>query len=129
MLKIFFGYIRWHYTRAILELFANIKNFLGFLYSFFSIRTLSLTFFSPWLGLGERYKENAPLDFADHLSSFFVNSMMRLIGVFVRTFVILVGLIAMLCGAVIGILVMVLWILYPALIILVLFSGLRLMFK
>ena len=73
MLKIFFGYIRWHYTRALAELFSNVKNFLYFLYNFFSIGTLTSTFFSPWLGLGEKYKKGAILDFADHLSSFFVN--------------------------------------------------------
>lgn len=129
MLKIFFGYIRWHYTKALVELFGNIKTFLYFLYNFFSIRTLSTTLFSPWLGLGERYKQGSPLDFADHLSSFFVNSMMRSIGAIVRSIVILVGILSMLFGAVMGILFIVLWILYPAIIILILLSGLRLMFR
>ncbi len=128
MFKIFFAYIHWHYTRALLELFGNIKIFLQFLYNFFSIGTLTSTFFSPWLGLGEEYKEGMILNFADHLSSFFVNTMMRLIGVIVRSVVILVGLIAMLCGASLGILFVLIWILYPIIIILLLLSGIRLMF-
>lgn len=129
MLKIFLGYIRWHYSRALLELFVNIKIFLYFLYSFFSISTLCSTFFSPWLGLGERYKQGAPLDFADHLSSFFVNTMMRLIGMFVRLVVILIGLLSMLLASIAGLLLIVVWILYPVLVVTFILSGIRLMFK
>ena len=129
MLKIFLGYIRWHYTRALLELFVNITNFLHFIYHFFSIGTLTSTFFSPWLGLGERYRQGSILDFADKLSSFFVNTMMRLIGVIVRTIVIFIGFAALLSGAIVGLLFMLVWILYPVVIILLLLSGLRLMFK
>ncbi|MEI8337517.1 MAG: hypothetical protein WCF92_00015 [bacterium] len=129
MLKIFLGYIRWHYTRALLELIVNVKIFLGFLYNFFSIKILATTFFSPWLGLGEKYKKGAVLDFADHLSSFVVNLIMRLIGVVIRSIVIFLGIIFMLCGAIIGILLMVVWIFYPIIVFLVLISGFRLMFR
>ena len=129
MSKIFFEYIRWHYSRALLDLLGNIKNFLLFIYNFFSVGTLMSTFFSPWLGLGEKYKEGAVLDFADHLSSFFVNTMMRFVGVIIRTIVILFGFICMLCGASVGILLVIVWILYPIVVILFLLSGIRLMLK
>ena len=129
MLKIFFGYIRWHYTRALLDLLVNTKIFLQFLYNFFSIGTLTSTFFSPWLGLGEKYKQGAILDFADHLSSFVVNSIMRLIGMCIRLIVISVGFISMICAVIMGLFLIILWIFYPVLVVFILLSGFRLMFK
>ena len=129
MLKLSFGYIYWHYTRAIKELFLNIKNFLWFLYNFFSIGLLTSTLFSPWLGLGEKYNREDILNFADHLGAFFVNTIMRLIGAVVRLVVIIFGLILMLCCAIVGFLLIAAWILYPVIIIFFLYSGLRLMIK
>lgn len=129
MLKIFFGYIRWHYTRALLEILINIKVFLHFLYNFFSIGTLTSTFFLPWLGLGEKYKQGSILDFGDRLSSLFVNSIMRLIGMCVRFIVISFGLISMASAVIAGIFLIILWIFYPVVVIFILLSGFRLMFK
>ncbi len=129
MLKIFFGYLYWHYTRALLDLLINLKVFLKFLYNFFSIGTLTSTFFSPWLGLGEKYKHGDILDFAGHLSSFFVNLVMRLIGMCIRFVVISIGLLSIICAVIMGLLLIIIWFFYPILAVFILLSGFRLMFK
>lgn len=105
-------YIRWHYTRALSDLFQNCKHFLVFTFSFFSIEQLLKTLFSPWRRLGQTY--SGGFDIEDFFGSVIVNTLMRLLGFFIRLIVIVVGLTSTLIVGVCELLVISVWVLMPA---------------
>jgi len=87
---VLFHYFKWHYSRAILEFTQVYKTLLKFVYNFFSIPILIKTFFSPWRRLGEAYPKDK-MDFENMASTFVINSLMRLVGIFMRSLLILIG--------------------------------------
>jgi len=88
-LRIFLGYTKWHYSRAIISLFITWKNLAIFLFEFFSIKSLFLKFFSPWKRKGEEHKKGSGLE--SWFESFVINTLMRIVGMMVRSVVILIG--------------------------------------
>lgn len=114
-------YLIWHYTRAVREMFAVFGNFMWFLYNYFSIPLLARTFFSPFERLGEEYKKGLNLEAM--LGTFIINTVMRIVGAVLRTFVIVCGLLALgfLCVAYIGTLT--LWLAAPFLVPFLLIAG------
>lgn len=120
--RVLFYYIVWHYTRAIREGFSIWKNFMWFLYHFFSIPILTKTYFSKFERLGEGYKKGIYLK--HNLSTFLVNSLMRLVGVCVRSVVIIVGVVSIVGAVIFGLSALVVWILFPLLLIFSLITGL-----
>lgn len=86
-----FSYILWHYTRGIASLFKLYKNLILAVLHTFSIGELFKTLFSPWQLLGEKYKGGL-FNFAENFEAFIVNTLMRIVGFFVRGFVIIFGI-------------------------------------
>ena len=116
-------YILWHYSRAIIELFGIITNFLWFIYHFFSIPILVSTLFSPWQKMGEEYKKGFHLE--NNLSAFFVNTMMRIVGFFIRGIVIIFGLIVLVITAILGIFTFILWLTAPVILVIFIISAVK----
>lgn len=129
MFDLTISYIRWHYTRAVRNLISNEKNFIVFLYNFFSIKLLLQTFFYLWKGLGEKYQNNAVMNFADSFGTFALNMLMRLIGAVIRFFVIIFGVISLVLGGLAAVVIFIAWIFYPLLILVLLFDGFYLIIK
>ncbi|MCK5060047.1 MAG: hypothetical protein KAR00_02805 [Candidatus Pacebacteria bacterium] len=105
-------YLVWHYTRAIKDFFKVFRNFIWFFYHFFSIPVLARTLFSPFRRMGEQYKEG--LDIEAFFETFVVNTLMRIVGVVARIFVIGAGIVTIVLAVVLGIALFGVWILLPA---------------
>lgn len=126
LIKTFLGYLKWHYGKALLTTFAFWKNILFFLYNFFSIKSLTGNFFTPWKRLADTYPKKFNLKI--YLFTFLVNSLMRIFGVILRSIIIVVGL--LFCITYIALLPVTLlfWLALPLIIIFFIVSGLILMF-
>lgn len=120
-------YVIWHYTAGLKAALGLALNFIRFTANFFSLQLLLKTLFSPWRRLGEHYVSG--LHPSEWLSTFLVNTLMRIVGAIIRLILIIVGLIMIIITAVFGLLVMIVWVLWPVLIILAISGGLFLIFN
>ncbi len=120
-LSVLFLYIWWHYTTAIKDGFEIWKKFVWFVFNFFSVPLLTRTFFYRFERLGENYKKGFSI--TDNLSAFVVNTMMRLVGMTLRSIIIIVGLVATFLACVFGVIVLILWIIYPLLFVTAIIIG------
>jgi hypothetical protein len=108
------SFLSWHYTKGLIGLLVIARNFLWFLFEFFSIRELFLTLFSPWhRDVSQRYWRG--FDPVRSVRLMAENAISRIIGAMVRFCVILLGLfvcagLVVLLGMVIGI-----WVFFPLL--------------
>ena len=121
------GYIVWHYSKAFADIWGILKSFLWFFYHFFSIQVLFLTLFSPWKRMSE--KKRPGFKIIDFLSVLIVNTIMRVLGFFMRITLITTGSIFIVLVLVLGILFFILWIFVPLIIIATLIAGFTLLFK
>ena len=108
-------YIKWHYGQAITDLARIWKNFISFIYRFFSIKDLTMHLFSPWQRMQEGYDKGSSIE--DIASAKFVNLMMRIVGFFVRILFIILGLIFLVLCLALGIVAFFVWIFLPFIII------------
>ena len=127
MIQFGFTYFLWHYTRAISDLFTVSKNFLWFTWHFFSIGVLSQTLFAPWQKLDEQYARG--FDIGAFFETFVVNTLMRIIGFFIRLSVIVLGLIAFIIVFALEIIAFIIWLLFPFIIAGFFISGVNLFLK
>jgi len=111
LLSSLFGYLKWHYGKALITTFTFWKNILFFLFNFFSIKSLVGNFFAPWKRLADTYPKGFNLKV--YFFTFIVNTIMRIFGMFMRSIVIIVGLIV--CSIVIILLPisLILWLALP----------------
>lgn len=86
----FFGYLKWHYGRALITTFSFWKNILFFIFAFFSIQALLGNFFTPWKRLADSYPDKFNLKI--YFSTFILNTIMRTVGILLRSIIILIGL-------------------------------------
>lgn len=93
MVGFLIDYLRWHYTTAFADILHVAKNFLRAVAELFSIRLLLKTFFKPIYRIRETYAGG--LDFEGLFTMIITNTLMRLVGIFVRTLFIICGLIAL----------------------------------
>ena len=116
-------YLLWHYGRAFSDLKNIWKNFLVFLYNFFSIPTLIFSLFSPWQRMQEGYSKN-DLSFEGTIGTMIVNTIMRLVGAVVRLLFIVVGVVSIILCLVLGVVIFCAWILLPLVIVYSISQGL-----
>ena len=83
-------YLVWHYGESLAEFLDTEKNFLWFGYHFFSLPLLARTFAAPIYRLEE--KKARAFDIGAILGNFIVTTLMRLVGMLVRTVIIAAGL-------------------------------------
>lgn len=109
------SYLTWHYSEAFKDITRVWTNFLWFIFNFFSITILLKTFFSPWRRIQEgRTKEGFhPEDIAE---AFVTTTVMRIIGMMLRSFIIIVGLLVTLAVFWGGLLFYAVWMLLPVLV-------------
>lgn len=112
-------YLNWHYTRGLVELSKNLWNFIVFEFHFFSIKDLLLTLLSPFQRLKEDYGSSA-IDFERILSALVVNIIMRIVGFFVRSFILLFGFICIGFSFILFPIILLFWIILPFLIVILL---------
>lgn len=119
-------YFAWHYSVALLGIWKIFIDIEWFLYNFFSTKLLLQTLFSKWRRLGE--KRTKKVDIMDFFTVLIVNTLMRIIGVFVRLFLIITSIVFMVVCGVISIVVFFVWLVLPLLITSSLVVGLKLLF-
>lgn len=124
---IFISYITWHYSGALQSGVLLIRNILTFLLHFFSVPLLLRTYFNKFGRLGESYKGG--FDLERFFSTFVVNTLMRIVGVIVRTIFILMGLLSVLVGAMTGLLFIFAWLLLPLIVFVCFVYGITLIFS
>ena len=126
-----FGYLKWHYGKALFATFALWRNLLFFLLRFFSLKSLLTNFFAPWRKLTESYPAKFNLDsgtLIKYVNTFIINTIMRISGMVFRTFAILVGLVCCFCFILIMPLALAFWLALPILIVWSILFGLVLIF-
>ncbi len=125
MFRLVFSYFVWHYTIALKDLFNLSRNFLWFIFHFFSISVLLKTLFSPWQKLNETYKGG--FDFNAFFETLIVNVLMRIVGFFIRLFMVIAGIISWILTFVALLCTFVLWIFLPFIIIILFISSIKLL--
>ncbi len=120
-------YIKWHYGKAIYSLSKVWKNFLFFVYGFFSIKLLFKNFFDPWKKMSDNYPKSFNLK--KYFYTLTTNLIVRIMGMIMRTILILVGLISCLLLIIFYPVVIISWLLLPFIIICLISSGLWLIIK
>lgn len=120
-------YLVWHYSRAILDLVYVWRNYLWFINHMFSVPTVLVSLFAPFQRLQEK-KVNVLLQPADFFGNIFINIMMRIVGVVLRTTLLSI---AFLCFAFVicfGAFMFALWFALPVLVPYFLITSLQLLF-
>ena len=111
MLLFFPYYVKWHYGQGTKDLFATLGRLVAFVFGWFSVTFLLQTLFSPWKRLGSGYQ--AGFHPEEFFSSLLVNTIMRIVGFFIRAVVVLLGLIVTVVTVLSSIALVLIWILYP----------------
>ena len=106
------GFISWWYFDGLRQRFGIIKERLTATADFFSVGLLALTLFAPYRQISA---EKVAGSISDKMHAFLDRSISRLIGAFVRTFMIIFGLLSMLFQAVFGALTLIFWLFVPLL--------------
>ena len=82
-------------------------DLLWFVYHFFSVPTVVRTFLTPWKRLGEETRSGFhPQEFFEALVT---NTMMRIVGVIIRTFFLLFAALALVVTLLGGVATLILW--------------------
>jgi len=124
MLSFLLGYLGWHYSTG----FAEIKNFnwllLRRVWDGFSLKSILRTFFSPWKRMAEEYKRGRPEEW---FGTLIVNSLMRLVGMAVRSLIIIIGFLIFFLGIIFSVCLLIAWALWPIMILILFFMGVKLL--
>jgi hypothetical protein len=126
-LSSFLGYLKWHYGKALLAAFSLWKNILVFLLNFFSIKSLLGNFFTPWKRLADSYPKHFNLKI--YFSTFIINTLMRIVGMFLRTILLIVGIAVCIVYIIILPFTLLVWLALPPFIIAIIAYGLVLIFS
>jgi len=114
-------YFLWHYSQGLLDYFKVWKNLVWFLWNFFSIKILVKTFFTPFQRLKETY--SGGLDLERFATSILITTLMRLVGMIIRSAIIIFGLISLLIFIIGGLLGIVVWLFLPLIILWLMFIS------
>lgn len=125
-LTTFAGYLKWHYGKALMTTFTFWKNILIFLFDFFSIKSLSGNFFTPWKRLADSYPKKFNLKI--YFFTFLVNIIMRIVGILLRSIIMLVGLAFCIIFIILLPVTLIFWLALPLIIISLIIMGLILIF-
>lgn len=122
---LFIQYLEWHYFDVLAEIIFGWRNFLFFIFNYFSINILFKTFFSHWHKYFLYYGKTISLSWYSEV--FVFNMMSRIIGMILRTFLIIIGTISGLFVFFFGIVFILVWIFLPLILFFGILYGLRIM--
>jgi hypothetical protein len=121
------AYLNWHYSSALRNLVQIWSNFVWFIYHFFSLGVLVRTLFSPWRRLDEGYQKG--LEPEAWFETLILNTLMRAVGLFIRSIFIILGLAALLVTVALVVPALVVWLLLPPIVAGLFFGGLIFIFQ
>lgn len=120
-LQVFFKYFKWHYGKAIIGSVYLWKNLTLFLFNYFSVKTLVVNFFTPWRRISESYPKW--YNFKEYFSALLMNILMRIVGMFIRFFVIIFGLICTFIFIILYPIALITWLVLPIILLTILLAG------
>lgn len=124
--NIVFQYFIWQFFDMPKAILSAWKNFLSFNLNYFSIILLLKTFFSPWKRYSWSYGRG--FSFSRYFHAFSANLISRMLGAFVRIWLILLGILSEVFIFFAGIIVFLAWIFLPAFLIWFFSFGLKIIF-
>ncbi len=127
MMSIALYYLRWHYSVSLASYRGIFENIMWFLYNLFSLELMVKTLFVPFHRLKDRTQPHG-LDVGAFSEELVVNSLMRLVGFFMRSLLICIGVLSIILAALSGILFFVAWLLAPLLLAILFTAGVTLFF-
>jgi hypothetical protein len=102
-------------------------NLFWFLWHFFSIPDTFRTFFEPWQRMKEKYHKG--FDVEQMASSFVANTLMRIVGMFMRTILLFFALVSYVVFLVVVIVSFLVWIIIPPALVVFAVAGVGSLFK
>ena len=112
---LFRDYMVWHYSRAYVDIVHIWWNYLWFVNHLFSVPEVAMSLFSPFKRMQEN-KVNIVKSPSDFFSNLFVNLIMRLVGLMLRSIILLIALVGFVTVFSLGFSTLVTWTLLPVLI-------------
>ena len=123
---VFLSYVRWHYTVAPIGILTVSKNFIVGMWHRFLIPRHLMTLFSPWhRALPSQLPHK--LNIGERVMYFIMDVFIRILGACIRMSVIVLGLLMELFLILGGVVSVVLWIIWPALVVITLYQGILLL--
>ncbi len=104
----------WFYGDAVSIIWEILITYILKIWDTFSISTLLVTLFDPWK---RDVLDTSKMSLDMRIQAFFWNIFSRIIGCFVRLLVLIFGLLLLLIVFLLGILLLLIWILFPFIII------------
>lgn len=120
-------YLVWHFTVAYLDIVYIWWNYLWFVNHIFSVPDVLQSWISPFKRLQEE-KVNIIKSPEDFFANLFVNLMMRIVGIVIRTALLFVALCFFVAVFVFGIVFALFWTILPMLLIYLFINGIHLLF-
>ena len=118
-------YLRWHFGTGLRELYEFWENLAWFGYHFFSIPLLAKTLIRPIYRIHETAPPTAGLNIELFFENLTVNLIARIVGFFLRVFLIAVGILYEFAILIIGPAFLAVWLLLPVLAVVFMFMGMR----
>lgn len=104
-------YLRWHYSTAYRDLTRIWANYLWFVAHFFSLGILLKTLLAPYKRMKEKNTKGLDLEAIGEVIA--VNTVMRLVGLVLRSVVLVIGFVVLGVVLALGIIAYVVWTLFP----------------
>jgi hypothetical protein len=124
--NIFFLYLEWHFLDRPKSILRGWGNCLKFNLNYWSVPVLLKTFFSPWRRY--QYSYGKGFDLKRYAEAFSFNMISRVIGAIMRSFLVAAGLASEIIVLSAGLVVFLAWLVLPALLILGIFYGFKILF-
>lgn len=121
-----FGYLKWHYGKAIKSIFSIWKDFLKFVANLFSLRNLFRNLLDPWKRMNDPYPKH--FSFKGYLFVFIVNIITRIVGFIMRSFLLVIGALAYIISICLLPFILLVWLLLPLILVFLIGDGLYLIF-
>lgn len=124
--SIIFLWWKWYFYHVPFQILRGWKNFLKFGLNYFSLVMLFKTYFSHWHGFKWTYPKG--LDISKMLEAWASNSISRMLGAFIRTFIIIFGILFEIIVFIVGPILLFSWIFLPFILIVIFIYGWRFLF-
>ncbi|MDD3735087.1 MAG: hypothetical protein PHO31_01255 [Candidatus Pacebacteria bacterium] len=115
-MNIFSLFLEWYFVDLPSKIIDIWENFLWFFWRFFSIKDLTIHFFSPWRR--QYFTYSGGFNIGEWFGNLVFNLFSRFMGMILRTILIVIGIVVEIIVVILGLLVFVFWIFFPFLIIL-----------
>jgi hypothetical protein len=108
-------YLVWHYSRAYIDIVHIWWNYLWFVNHVFSVPEVAKSWFSPFKRMQED-KVNIIKSPSDFFANMFVNLILRMVGICIRTSLLTIALLVFALVFLLGLAFLLLWTVLPLLI-------------